>query len=99
MKAISLFSCGGIGDLALKEQGVDVLAANEISYERAQVFSYNFPEVKMIVGDIWQKKEEIISTTNNLLRGKKLDLVFGTPPCQGMSKNGRGKLLSLVRKG
>jgi len=99
MKAISLFSCGGIGDLAVREQGVEVLVANELSNERAQVFRYNFPEVEMIIGDIWEEKEKIIKTTLNKLKGKSLDIVFATPPCQGMSKNGRGKLLNLVRKG
>jgi DNA (cytosine-5)-methyltransferase 1 len=99
MKAISLFSGGGIGDLALEEQEVKVLLANELSYERAQVFSYNFPKTKMLIGDIWKKKEEIICETKELLKGEKLDLVVATPPCQGMSKNGRGKLLNLVRKG
>lgn len=99
MKAISLFSCGGIGDLALNEQGIDVLVANEISYERSQVFCYNFPNVEMIIGDIWEEKNNIITKTKNSLDDEKLDFVFATPPCQGMSKNGRGKLLSLVRKG
>lgn len=99
MRAISLFSCGGIGDLAVREQGVEVLVANELSNERAQVFRYNFPEVEMIVGDIWEQKEKIIQTTLNKLKNESLDIVFATPPCQGMSKNGRGKLLNLVRKG
>lgn len=99
MKAISLFSCGGIGDLALKEQGVEVIVANEVSPDRAEVFKFNFPEVEMIVGDIWEQKGEIASKTRELLGNEKLNLVFATPPCQGMSKNGRGKLLNLVRKG
>ena len=99
MKAISLFSCGGIGDLALREQGIDVLVANELLLERAEVFKYNFPKVQMIVGDIWKEKESIIHATKDRLSGQQLDIVFATPPCQGMSKNGRGKLLNLVRKG
>ena len=99
LKAISLFSCGGIGDLALKKAGVDVILANELEQERAEVFCYNFPEVEMIIGDIWQKKDSIIKTVHSILPNTKLDIVFATPPCQGMSKNGRGKLLNLVRKG
>ena len=99
MKAISLFSCGGIGDLALKGAGVEVVLANELENDRAEVFCYNFPEVHMIVGDIWEKKEKIVRDTRSLLSGEELDIVFATPPCQGMSKNGRGKLLNLVRKG
>lgn len=99
LKAISLFSCGGIGDLALKGAGVDVILANELESDRAEVFCHNFPEVNMIIGDIWKKKDEIIRETRSLLQDDKLDIVFATPPCQGMSKNGRGKLLNLVRKG
>jgi DNA (cytosine-5)-methyltransferase 1 len=99
LKAISLFSCGGIGDLALKGSGIEVLLANELEKERAEVFSYNFPEVEMIIGDIWEKKDSITEYVNDALQGASLDIVFATPPCQGMSKNGRGKLLNLVRKG
>jgi DNA (cytosine-5)-methyltransferase 1 len=99
LKAISLFSCGGIGDLALRDIGVDVLVANELLLERAEVFKYNFPDVTMVIGDIWKEKEAIIHATRDRLGSHQLDIVFATPPCQGMSKNGRGKLLNLVRKG
>lgn len=99
MKAISLFACGGIGDLGLRQAGFDVLVANELLTDRAEVFKYNYPETKMIVGDIWEKESEILDATSAALKGGELDLVFATPPCQGMSKNGRGKLLSLIRQG
>jgi DNA (cytosine-5)-methyltransferase 1 len=33
------------------------------------------------------------------LSGVELDILFATPPCQGMSKNGRGKLLQGIREG
>lgn len=99
MKAISLFACGGIGDLGLHSSGFEVVLANELLEERAEVFKFNYPETRMIVGDIAEKQQEIITTTMSLLAGQRLDLVFATPPCQGMSKNGRGKLLNAVRKG
>ncbi|WP_082484746.1 DNA cytosine methyltransferase [Pseudomonas sp. Leaf129] len=99
MKSISLFACGGIGDLGLRHAGFDVLVANELIPERAEVFKYNFPESHMIIGDIWEKQDEILSETKRLLGSDRLDLVFATPPCQGMSKNGRGKLLNLSRAG
>lgn len=41
MKAISLFACGGIGDLGLRHAGFDVIVANELIDERAQVFKHN----------------------------------------------------------
>lgn len=99
MKAISLFACGGIGDLALRHAGFDVIVANELLNDRAEVFKYNYPETRMIIGDIREKQQEILDATRSALNGAALDIVFATPPCQGMSKNGRGKLLNLIRQG
>lgn len=99
MKAISLFACGGIGDLGLRHAGFDVLVANELLEERAEVFKFNYPTTQMIVGDIWQKQQDIVEKIKRRLAGHQLDIVFATPPCQGMSKNGRGKLLNAIRQG
>lgn len=96
---ISLFTCGGIGDLAVRAAGFDVLVSNEIDAQRHAVFSHNFPESEAITGDIWTCVPEIIHRTRDLLAGRTLDAVFATPPCQGMSKNGRGKLLNAIRAG
>lgn len=99
MKAITLFSSAGIGDLAIKASGIDILVANELLEDRVSLHRRNFPDTKMIDGDIWSKKDEIIETTQELLDGEELDFLFATPPCQGMSKNGQGKLLSGIRNG
>lgn len=99
ISAISLFSSAGIGDLALRDAGINVLVANELLNDRAELFKRNFPETKMIVGDIRAHKREIIRSTVNALKGRQLDILFATPPCQGMSKNGRGKLLAGIRAG
>ncbi|MDQ1154272.1 DNA cytosine methyltransferase [Brevundimonas sp. SORGH_AS_0993] len=97
--AVSLFSSGGIGDIALHAAGVRTLVASEILAERAALFQQNFPEATLVVGDIWQTASKIISTAESRLRGGELDIIFATPPCQGMSKNGRGKLLQGIRAG
>jgi DNA (cytosine-5)-methyltransferase 1 len=97
--AISLFASSGIGDLALKAAGIKVLVASELLHDRAELFKRNFPETKMISGDIRENIEAIVSTTKESLDGKSLDFLFATPPCQGMSKNGRGKLLRGIRDG
>jgi DNA (cytosine-5)-methyltransferase 1 len=99
MKAISLFASGGIGDLGLKHSGFNVIVANELLEDRAEVFKHNYPETHMVVGDIWEKASEILEVTQDRLGGSSLDIIFATPPCQGMSKNGRGKLLNLCRQG
>jgi len=97
--AISLFCSGGVGDLAARAVGMEVLVANELLEDRLQVFRHNFPESRIIPGDIWKKKAEIITVTKKALRGRSLDFFLATPPCQGMSSNGQGKLLSAIRKG
>ena len=96
---ISLFSSGGIGDLAMRANNVHMLVANELLPDRAALFSANYPDTHMIVGDINENVDCIINETNKALKGRKLDVIFATPPCQGMSKNGRGKLLYEVRHG
>jgi DNA (cytosine-5)-methyltransferase 1 len=97
--AVSLFTSAGIGDLALRDVGARVLVANEILEDRASVFRRNFPDTKMLVGDIHNVTEDLIGVASKELEVGQLDLLLATPPCQGMSKNGRGKLLRGVRDG
>lgn len=99
MKAISLFASGGIGDLALKANNIDIILANELLEDRCKVLKYNYPETKVIQGDIRIKKNEIILQAEIILQNEILDVLYATPPCQGMSKNGRGTILNNIRKG
>ena len=99
MKAISLFSSAGIGDLAFQKLPVEVLVSCELLEDRHQVYLHNFPKTFPVTGDIWQLKDVIVEKTKELLCGQELDILFATPPCQGMSKNGRGKLLQGIREG
>lgn len=96
---VSLFAGGGIGDIALRSSGVDVLVASELLDDRAEVFSANYPNTSLVVGDIRKNKKEIVKLATEKLDGRDLDVLFATPPCQGMSKNGRGKLLQGIRAG
>lgn len=97
--ALSLFTSGGLGDLAVRQAGFEILVSNEKIAERHALFAFNFPSTSAITGDIWEQAERIASETRRRLGGRGLDLLYATPPCQGMSKNGRGKLLSAVRAG
>lgn len=97
--AISLFSSGGIGDIAARAANIDILVSNELLPDRCSIFSANFPETKMIVGDIYKNVENIIKETKSRLNGNELDFAFATPPCQGMSQNGMGTLLKGIREG
>lgn len=97
--ALSLFTSGGLGDLAVRQAGFDILVSNEMLEDRHALFKFNFPSTSVVTGDIWRRADQIASKTSLQLRGNALTLLYATPPCQGMSKNGRGKLLSAIRAG
>ena len=95
---LCLFSSAGIGELGIKALDWNILVNNEIVQNRCEIYKENYPEVKTICGDIWEKQHEIIATWNMCTKENPF-LIYATPPCQGMSSNGAGKLLNLVRKG
>lgn len=98
MKAVSLFSSAGIGDLGLEVNGIHTVVANELLADRAKLFSNNYPDSKMFQGDIWELKDELIQYYFNHFDEAPF-VILATPPCQGMSSNGMGKMLSDFRKG
>lgn len=85
MKALSLFSGGGIGETFLEQIDIKTVIANELLPERANIYSFRFPDTDMIVGDIKTKKSEIIEKAKK----ENIDLLIATPPCQGMSNLGK----------
>ena len=90
MKAISLFSSAGIGELRLNRNNFDFILANELLEKRAKCYNFWYPKTKMLVGDITNHiiKNEIITTAND--NGAKL--LLATPPCQGLSTLGKNKV-------
>lgn len=96
--ALSLFSSAGIGELGVKACGIDILLSNELLKERCLLYHENYPNTESICGDIWALQDKIIEEWKSKNVGNPF-LVYATPPCQGMSFNGLGKLLSEVRNG
>ena len=96
----SLFSGGGVGDVGI-EWGcaIPVLAAAEIIPSRAQLIRKNFPATEVFEGDIWQLQKEYINFFKKELNGKRPWLLTLSPPCQGMSANGAGRISSSIRSG
>ena len=88
MKGISLFSSAGIAEQYLNEIGVNIIAANELLPERAKLYQAQYPESKMICGDILDNSifESIVEATP-----KKIDFLLASPPCQGMSIAGKNR--------
>ena len=75
--ALSLFAgCGG-ADLGLRQEGFDVVWANDMSPMACNLYSKNLPEVGIIRADI----AEI-----NVF--PRVDLLIGCYPCQGFSQAG-----------
>jgi len=99
LSSISLFASAGIGELGLRASGLNTLCANELIDYRVQMFRENFPECPIISGDIWEMRDEIINCAKKSMSEDNIFLVYATPPCQGMSSNGLGKLKSEVNKG
>ncbi|SFQ37436.1 DNA (cytosine-5)-methyltransferase 1 [Psychrobacillus psychrotolerans] len=96
--AVCLFSSAGLGELGLKSNNIETVISNEILENRHQLYQRNYPNTKLFTGDIWRYKDEIIEYYKKNYK-EDLFLLYATPPCQGMSSNGAGKLLSEIRKG
>lgn len=90
MKAISLFSSAGIGELRLNRKRFDVVLANELLEKRANCYRFFYPDTKMLCGDITVPhiKEQIIATAHT----ERAQLLLATPPCQGLSTLGKNKV-------
>lgn len=84
---ISMFSSGGIAETYLEQLNIKIALANELIKERAEYYSFFYPNVEMIQGDI--QDEQIFASY--LAKAKKLKPKFllATPPCQGMSSLGK----------
>ena len=96
---VSLFSSAGIGELGIKANNIEIIVSNELLHDRHEVYSTNYPKTFSITGDITEKKNEIINKYIELSNNESPFLIYATPPCQGMSSNGAGKLLSEFLKG
>ncbi len=98
-KALSLFSSAGIGELGLRANGVEIVASNELLEDRHSLYQHNFENTRCFLGDIWSQRDAIQNYVSQACRGGDLFLVYATPPCQGMSSNGLGRLKYEVRQG
>ena len=86
MKILSLFCNVGFGEYYFKENGINVVVANELLEDRSIFYKalHDDCDTEIITGDISDKsiKKKIISACEKL---GPIDLVMATPPCQGMS--------------
>lgn len=64
----------------------DIVAANEIEKDISVAYTLNYPNVKMLNCDINNLTEDILKKA---LKGQKVDIVVGGPPCQSYSTLGK----------
>ena len=89
IKAISVFSSAGIGELLLKNTNVEVVAANELLPKRAECYSHFYPNTDMYCGDITLDETQDYMVSAAQKSGAKM--LIATPPCQGLSTLGKNK--------
>jgi len=87
---VSLFAgCGG-SSLGYQQAGFDIKLAVEWDTKAADVYRRNFHETPMFAGDIADlTSEEALEITG--LQSGELDVLDGSPPCQGFSTAGQRK--------
>lgn len=88
---ISLFAgCGG-SSLGYKQSGYDIRLAVEWDKIPAATYRRNFPNTPLLNEDIASISIEQAMDTSRLNEGE-LDILDGSPPCQGFSSIGRRQL-------
>lgn len=89
--AVDLFAGAGGMTLGFEQAGFDVLASVEIDPIHCGVHEYNFPHWTVLCADISQIAAAEIREKSTIGR-KRIDVVFGGPPCQGFSVIGKRAL-------
>ena len=95
MKAISLFSSAGIGELGISKHGIEILAANEVRRDRCGLYRTNFPETQMFEGDIWEQRSDLVAFAKRSLEEKscfwfmRLHHVRGCQPTESANSEQR----------
>ena len=67
----------------------NILAANEIEKDISIAYTLNYPEVEMLNCDIANLNEDVL---RDVLKGQKVDIVLGGPPCQSYSTVGKRQM-------
>ena len=90
--ALSFFS-GAMGlDIGMKNGGIKALLACEFNKYCRMTIAENDPEIALI-GDINKYEPEDILRFARIPTGRKVDVIFGGPPCQAFSTAGARRAL------
>ena len=91
--ALSFFS-GAMGlDIGMKNGGISALLACEFNKYCRMTIAENEPDIALI-GDINKYEPAEILRLANIPEGRKVDVIFGGPPCQAFSTAGARRALA-----
>lgn len=85
---ISTFAGGGGSSTGYRLAGANIIAINEFVEEAIKTYSTNFPDTKIIPGDIKKLTAKDFLDAANLKPGE-LDILDGSPPCSAFSVAGK----------
>jgi len=85
---VSTFAGGGGSSTGYRLAGGKVIAMNEFVEEAIKTYSLNFPDTKIIPGDIKKLTGEDFLREANL-KPRELDILDGSPPCSAFSLAGK----------
>jgi site-specific DNA-cytosine methylase len=84
---VDLFCGAGGLSKGFEWAGYNIIAANDNYKFACQTYKKNHPHTTLIEGDITNK--EVKNLLFKAIKGKKIDIVIGGPPCQGFSHAGK----------
>ncbi len=94
--AVELFAGVGGFSLGMKAAGIDVALAVEKDEQTLATYSQNFPSTPVLCADVQKltgleirRLLEVAQNQQGREWDGKIDLVFGGPPCQGLSRIGK----------
>ena len=92
LQMVDLFCGAGGLSLGFTQEGFITALANDIEACCVDTYAHNHPETPrdhIVLGDI----RELVNSIESYLRGIKVDVVVGGPPCQGFSMANRQRLI------
>lgn len=89
LRGCSLFSGAGIAESFFEDIGLNIVVANELVEDRANLYRALYKNAKMISGDIRDKKvfKKIIDESGDIR------FLIAAPPCQGLSIAGKNRTI------
>lgn len=89
MKGLSLFSSAGIGETYFNDVGINIVVANELVEQRANLYKNIAPDVNVICGDITDN--DVFQKVMKYSKENNVKFILASPPCQGMSIAGKNR--------